>query len=246
MPHFGPYGAQAPTPMTRILVVEDEPKMAALIRGGLADEGLATDIAATGGEALWMAAATAYDVVVLDLMLPGVDGFGVCRRLRGAGVRTPVLMLTARDAIEDRVAGLDGGADDYLVKPFAFDELLARIRALVRRGPIGHPVVLEVGDLRLDPGRHEVSRGSVPVKLSPKEFAILETFMRHPGQVLSRYRLLESVWDQEYENRSNVVDVHVRYLRMKIDEPFGVRSIETVRGAGYLLRPDGGCSAGSR
>jgi two-component system OmpR family response regulator len=192
-----------------------------------------------------MAGATAYDAIVLDVMLPGIDGFEACRRIREAGVRSPVLMLTARDAVEDRVAGLDGGADDYLVKPFAFEELLARLRALVRRGPVERPTTLSAGSLRLDPAQRKVWREETEIALSPKEFAMLETLMRHPGQVLSRLRLLESLWDDGYENRSNIVDVYVRYLRMKIDRPFGLTSIETVRGAGYLLRPDGGCSTGS-
>lgn len=230
----------------RLLVVEDEAKMAGLIKRGLAEEGIAADVAPSGEDAVWMAQAVAYGAVLLDVMLPGIDGFEVCRRLRAAGVWTPLLMLTARDAVEDRVAGLDGGADDYLVKPFAFDELLARVRALVRRGPVERPVVLEVGDLRLDPADHRVERAGTPIALSPTEYAMLEAFMRNPGRVMSRLRLLESVWDDGYENRSNVVDVYVRYLREKIDRPFGVRSIETVRGAGYLLRPDGGCSPESR
>jgi two-component system OmpR family response regulator len=149
-------------------------------------------------------------------------------------------MLTARDAVEDRVSGLDGGADDYLVKPFSFAELLARLRALVRRGPVERPTVLEAGDLRLDPARRQVRRGETEIELSPKEFALLETFMRHPSEVLSRFQLLEHAWDYEYENRSNVVDVYVRYLREKIDRPFGANAIETVRGAGYRLREDGG------
>ena len=183
-----------------------------------------------------MAEATEYDVIVLDVMLPGIDGFEACRRLRRGGVSTPVLMLTARDAVDDRVAGLDNGADDYLTKPFAFAELLARLRALVRRGEPERPSVLEVDDLRLDPATREVSRAGLPVELSPKEFALLETFMRRAGQVLSRYELLEHAWDFAYENRSNVVDVHVRRLRRKLDEPFGRRSLETVRGAGYRLR----------
>ena len=224
----------------RILVVEDELKMASLLRRGLTEEGHAVDLARTGDDALWMAGAAEYDAIVLDLMLPGVvDGFEVCRRVRESGVWAPVLMLTARDAIEDRVAGLDAGADDYLPKPFSFAELLARLRALVRRGSSERPVVLEVDDLRLDPATRQVWRGPTEVKLSAKEFALLETFMRRPGQVLSRYQLLEHAWDYGYENRSNVVDVYVRYLRDKIDRPFGRDSLETVRGAGYRLRREG-------
>jgi two-component system OmpR family response regulator len=222
----------------RILVVEDEVKMAGLLRRGLVEEGHAVDVARTGDDALWMAGAAEYDAVVLDLMLPGIDGLDVCRRLRDEGVWAPVLMLTARDAVEDRIAGLDAGADDYLAKPFSFAELLARLRALVRRGTPSRPSVIAVGDLRLDPSTHRVWRGDVEVSLSGKEFAILETFMRRPGQVLSRYQLLEHAWDYGYENRSNVVDVYVRYLREKIDRPFGRESLETVRGAGYRLRPE--------
>jgi two-component system OmpR family response regulator len=224
----------------RVLIVEDEVKMAALIRRGLRDEGHAADVAVRGEDALWMAGATDYDAIVLDVMLPGIDGFEACRRLRADGVWAPVLMLTARDAVEDRVAGLDGGADDYLTKPFSFAELLARLRALVRRGPVDRPTVLRVGDLRLDPAAKRVWRGDSEIALSAKELSLLEAFMRRPGDVLSRFQLLEHAWDYEYENRSNVIDVYVRYLREKIDRPFGVESIETVRGAGYRLRPDGG------
>jgi two-component system OmpR family response regulator len=220
----------------RVLVVEDEIKMASLIRRGLRDEGLLADVAVTGEDALWMAAATAYDAVVLDVGLPGLDGFETVRRLRSDGVWAPVLMLTARDAIEDRVAGLDGGADDYLTKPFSFDELLARLRALARRGAIERPAVLAVGSLKLDPAARRVWRGEDEVALSTKELQLLEAFMRHPGEVLSRFQLLEAAWDEDYENRSNVVDVYVRYLRDKIDRPFGEESLETVRGAGYRLR----------
>jgi two-component system OmpR family response regulator len=223
----------------RVLVVEDEVKMARLIRRGLREEGMAVDVTERGEDALWMAGSTGYDAIVLDVMLPGIDGFETCRRLRDDGVWSPVLLLTARDAVEDRVAGLDGGADDYLTKPFSLAELLARLRALARRGPVERPVVLEVGDLRLDPATHQVWRGETEIPLSAKEFALLEAFMRRPGELLSRYQLLEHAWDYEYENRSNVVDVYVRYLREKIDRPFGVDSIETVRGAGYRLRKDG-------
>ena len=220
----------------RVLVVEDEVKMAGLIRRGLREEGLAADVAIKGEDALWMASATEYDAIVLDVMLPGLDGFETCRKLRADGIWSPVLMLTARDSVEDRVAGLDGGADDYLTKPFSFVELLARLRALVRRGPVERPTVLEVGDLRLNPATHQVWRGQTEIGLSQKEFALLETFMRRSGEVLSRYQLLEQAWDYDYENRSNVIDVYVRYLREKVDRPFGAESIETVRGAGYRLR----------
>jgi len=220
----------------RVLVIEDEVKMASLIRRGLREEGLAADVATKGEDALWMAAATTYDAIILDVMLPGIDGFETCKRLRADGIWTPVLMLTARDGVEDRVAGLDGGADDYLTKPFSFAELLARLRALARRGAVERPTVLAVGDLRLDPATRQVWREQTEISLSAKEFAILETFMRRPGEVLSRYQLLEHAWDYEYENRSNVVDVYVRYLREKVDRPFHKQSIETVRGAGYRLR----------
>jgi two-component system, OmpR family, response regulator len=220
----------------RVLVVEDDVKMASLLRRGLVEEGLAADVARTGDDALWMAEATEYDAIVLDVMLPGADGFEVCRRLRESGRWSPVLMLTARDAVEDRVAGLDAGADDYLTKPFSFAELLARLRALARRAPLERPTVLAAGDLRLDPATRRAWRGDVEIRLSAKEFALLETFMRRPGEVLSRYQLLEHCWDYGYENRSNVVDVYVRYLREKIDRPFGRNSLETVRGAGYRFR----------
>jgi two-component system, OmpR family, response regulator len=224
----------------RILIVEDEPKMAALLRRGLVAEGAAVDLAARGEDAIPRAEATDYDVIVLDVMLPGLDGFEVCKRLRSAGVWAPVLMLTARDAVRDRVAGLDSGADDYLTKPFSYAEFLARLRALVRRGETERPVVLEVGDLRLDPATRQVWRGDTEIALSTKEFAVLETFMRRPGRVLSRFELLEHAWDYEYDNRSNVVDAYVRLLRKKIDKPFGTNSIETVRGAGYRLREETG------
>jgi two-component system OmpR family response regulator len=224
----------------RVLIVEDHQKLANLIRHGLHKEGMAADIETTGEQGLYRAQATEYDAIILDLMLPGLDGFEVCRRLRGSEVWTPILMLTARDAVRDRVAGLDGGADDYLTKPFSYAELLARLRALVRRGPVARPTELQAGDLRLDPATRRVWRKEVEIELSAKEFAILETFMRRSGEVLSRFALLEHAWDYEYENRSNVVDSYVRYLRQKIDRPFGVRSIETVRGAGYRLREDGG------
>jgi two-component system, OmpR family, response regulator len=228
-------GSAYDDPAMRVLVVEDELKMASLIRRGLRDEGLLADVAIKGEDALWMAAATSYDAIVLDIGMPGLDGFETVRRLRADGVWSPVLMLTARDAIEDRVAGLDGGADDYMTKPFAFDELLARLRALARRGAVERPTVLAVGTLRLDPAARRVWRGDDEVALSTKELQLLEAFMRHPGEVLSRYQLLEAAWDEDYENRSNVVDVYVRYLRDKIDRPFGLESLETVRGAGYRL-----------
>jgi two-component system OmpR family response regulator len=219
----------------RVLVVEDERKLGELLRRGLSEEGYAADLADRGEEALWMANAVDYDVVVLDVMLPGADGFEICRRMRDSGVWSPVLMLTARDAVDDRVSGLDAGADDYLTKPFAFEELLARLRALTRRAPAERPPVLEVGDLRLDPGAHRAWRGDTELDLSAKEFALLELFMRRPGMTLSRTQLLDGAWDIAFESRSNVIDVYVRYLREKIDRPFGRESIETIRGVGYRL-----------
>jgi two-component system OmpR family response regulator len=224
----------------RVLIVEDETRMATAIRRGLQAEGVVADVAGCGEDALWMAGSTEFDAVILDVMLPGIDGFETCQRLRDDGVWAPIIMLTARDAIEDRVQGLDRGADDYLVKPSSLAELLARLRALGRRGKAERPQVLEVGDLRLDPATQQVWRGEQEIPLSRKEFVVLETFMRHPGEVLSKFQLLERAWDYDYENRSNVVEVYVRYLREKVDRPFGVTSIETVRGAGYRLRKDAG------
>ena len=215
----------------RVLVVEDERKLGELLRRGLGEEGYAADLADRGEEALWMVRAVDYDVVVLDVMLPGADGFEICRRMRDSGVWAPVLMLTARDAVEDRVSGLDVGADDYLTKPFAFEELLARLRALTRRAPPERPTVLEVGDLRLDPAAHRAWRGDQELDLSAKEFALLELFMRRPGMTLSRTQLLDGAWDIAFESRSNVIDVYVRYLRNKI----GPDRIATIRGAGYRL-----------
>ena len=221
----------------RVLVVEDEAKLAGLLRQGLRRRGMGVDVATTGEEALTRATATDYDVILLDVMLPGHDGFEVCRRLRAAEVWSPTLMLTALDEVKDRVRGLDSGADDYLPKPFSFDELLARIRALLRRGAPSRPTVLEVAELRLDPATHRVWRSGQELSLTPREFALLETLMRHPGQVLSKFELLEHVWDDSYENRSNVIEVYVGYLREKLDRG----AIETVRGAGYRLRVgDGG------
>jgi two-component system OmpR family response regulator len=226
--------------LVRVLIVEDQVKMASLLRRALRGDGVAADVAVKGEDALWMAGSTSYDAIVLDVMLPGIDGFETCRRLRDQGIWTPVLMLTARDGVQDRVAGLDGGADDYLTKPFALAELQARLRALARRGPVERPPVLEVGGLRLDPATRRVWRGETEIEVSTKGFALLQIFMGRPGAVVSRFDLLEGAWDNDYENRSNVVDVHIRQLRERIDEPFGVRSIETVRGVGYRLRKDGG------
>ena len=222
----------------RVLVVEDERKLGELLRRGLGEEGYAADLADRGEEALWMAQAVSYDAIVLDVMLPGADGFEICRRMRGNGVWSPVLMLTARDAVDDRVSGLDAGADDYLAKPFAFEELLARLRALTRRAPAERPPVLEVGDLRLDPAAHKAWRGDQELGLSAKEFALLELLMRRPGLTLSRTQLLDGAWDMAFESRSNIIDVYIRYLREKIDRPFGRDSIETIRGVGYRLRAE--------
>jgi two-component system OmpR family response regulator len=224
----------------RVLIVEDKPKMAGLLRRGLRGVGMAADVAPTGEDALWMAGATHYDAIVLDVMLPGIDGVETCRRLRADGVWTPVLMLTARVALEDRVAGLDGGADDYLTKPFELEELTARLRALARREPVPRPTVLEVNGLRLDPASRRVWRDDREISIAGKPFALLEAFMRQPGVTLSRFELLEAAWDQAYENRSNVVDQHVSALRERIDVPFGTQSIQTIRGEGYRLREDGG------
>lgn len=219
----------------RLLIVEDEPKLAGLLRRGLQEEGHAADVAACGEDALWMARARSYDAIVLDVMLPDLDGFAVCRMLRDVEIWTPVLFLTARDALDDRVGGLDAGGDDYLVKPFSFPELLARLRAVTRRSPVERPTILEVGSLRLDPAARRAWRGETELLLSAKEFALLEAFMRRPDQALSRNALLEAAWDMAYENRSNVIDVYVRYLRKKIDRPFSCSSLETVRGVGYRL-----------
>ena len=219
----------------RVLIVEDEVPLAKLVRQGLRGEGLLADVAITGEDALWMAGSTAYDVVCLDVNLPGIDGFEVLRRLRADGGAAPGLMLTARDAVHDRIAGLDSGADDYLVKPFDFGELLARLRALARRRPTGADPVLTVGDLTLDPASLEVRRGGVRIEMSVKEVQVLEVLMRRPRQVLSQLDLLEGAWDSGYENRSNVIAVYIRYLREKIDRPFGIETLETVRGAGYRL-----------
>jgi two-component system OmpR family response regulator len=223
--------------VVRVLLVEDELKLARAVRRGLQQEGYAVDVAATGNDGLHLATEVRYDAVVLDVMLPGLDGFEVCRRMRAGGRWAPVLMLTARDGIADRVAGLDVGADDYLVKPFAFRELLARLRALVRRGGGERPVVLVAGDLRLDPAAHTVARAGRQVELSAREFALLEFFMRHPGEVVSRTQILEHVWDFNYEGLSNVVDVYIGYLRRKLELPFGRPLLRTVRGVGYALEP---------
>jgi len=220
----------------RVLVVEDELRMAALLKRGLTEEGYAVDVASTGPDALWHAAEFTYDAVLLDVMLPDMDGIEVCRQLRERKQWVPVLMLTARDAISDRVRGLDVGADDYLAKPFSFDELSARVRALIRRGAVERPTELEVADLRLDPATRRAWRGDMELELSTKEYALLRLFMSHPGQVLTRGEILEHVWDYAYNSSSNVVDQYVLYLRRKIDRPFHLHQLDTVRGAGYRLR----------
>ena len=222
----------------RLLVVEDDPKMAGLLHRGLAEEGYAVDVVESGADAVWAGTENPYDAIVLDVMLPDVDGFEVCRRLRANDRWAPIVMLTARDAIADRVTGLDTGADDYLVKPFSFSELLARLRALIRRGPGKRPAVVRVGTLELDSALHRVTRETAPIFLTAKEFALLEYLMRHPGELLSRTRIIEHVWDFGFESDSNVVDVYIRYLRQKIDRPFGLDSIETIRGGGYRLRDE--------
>ena len=222
----------------RVLVVEDEARMAGLLRRGLAEEGFAVDMAANGEDGLWYARENDYDAIVLDVILPGIDGFAVLEGLRAAERWAPVLLLTARDAVTDRVRGLDLGADDYLIKPFAFPELLARLRALMRRGGRQRPAILSVGDLTLDPAHHAVRRGETPIVLTAKEFALLECLMRQPERVLSKRALIEQVWDFAFDADSNVVEVYVGYLRQKIDRPFGRRSLETLRGAGYRLRDD--------
>jgi two-component system OmpR family response regulator len=221
----------------RLLVVEDEPKMASLLRRALQSDGHTVDSAATGTDALGRARESDYDALVLDVMIPPPDGFEVCRRLRAEGRWTPILLLTARDGVKDRVELLDAGADDFLPKPFVIEELSARLRAIVRRGSHERPVRLQVGDLTLDPATRVVARGDIPVRLSPKGFALLELLMRRRGEVLTRDTLLEHAWDARYDGASNVVDVYVRYLRDKIDRPFGRQSIETVWGVGYRLKP---------
>jgi two-component system OmpR family response regulator len=224
----------------RVLVVEDEESLQQQLALVLGKAGYAVDTAGDGAHADYLGRTETYDAAVLDLGLPRIDGLTVLRRWRESGVTIPVLVLTARDSWSDKVRGIDGGADDYLTKPFSFAELLARLRALARRGAVERPVELRVGELSLDPATKRVYRGNAEISLSAKEVAILETFMRHPGEVLSRFALLEQAWDYDYENRSNVVDSYVRFLRRKIDKPFGADSIETVRGSGYRLREDGG------
>ena len=222
----------------RVLVVEDEIKMASLIRRGLRSEGLAADVAIKGEDALWMAGSTGYDAIVLDVMLPDTDGFTVCDQLRVGGGWAPILMLTALDDVQHRVRGLNAGADDYLVKPFDLAELVARLHALFRRGRAPRPATLRVGDLSLNPAEREVRRGQHTIELTAREFSLLEYFMRHPSESLSRTRLVQHVWDDAFDGDLHVVSVYVSYLRDKIDRPFGRSSLQTVRGAGYRLRDD--------
>lgn len=224
----------------RLLVVEDEPKLAAIIRRATQREGWSVDVAVNGTDAVWHGTEFEYDAVVLDVGIPGPDGFAVCETLRKAGRWMPILFLTARDEVSDRVRGLDSGGDDYLVKPFSIEELGARLRVLTRRTLGERPTQLVAGDLVIDPAAHSVTRAGVAVELSAKEFSVLELLVRHKGEVVSRARLLDHAWDMAFEGGSNVVDVYIRYLREKIDRPFGVASIETVRGVGYRLDPDGG------
>jgi len=225
----------------RVLVVEDETRMAGLLERALREEGHTVDVAADGPEGLWLATENAYGAIVLDVMLPGLDGFQLCRRLRESGRWAPVLMLTARDAVGDRVRGLDAGADDYLVKPFSLLELGARLRALARRDDRSRPVILAEGDLKLDPAAKRAWRSGTELRLSPKEFSLLELFLRRPGHVLTRSQIIEELWDFSYDGGSNVVDQYVNYLRRKIDVPFARHDIETIRGMGYRLRrSDGG------
>ena len=223
----------------RVLAVEDETRMARLLKRALEEEGHAVDLAASGADGAWLATENAYGAIILDVMLPDFDGFELCRRLREEGQWAPVLMLTARDSVGDRVRGLDAGADDYLVKPFSLLELAARLRALARRGDRSRPVVLAEGDLRLDPAAKRAWRAETELRLSPKELALLELFLRHPGDVLTRSQIIEAVWDFAYDGGSNVVDQYVNYLRRKVDTPFGRHDIETVRGIGYRLRHAG-------
>ena len=213
--------------------------MAGLLRRALKEEGHAVDVAADGPQGLWLATENEYGAIVLDVMLPGMDGFQLCRRLRESGAWAPVLMLTARDGVTDRVRGLDAGADDYLVKPFSLLELAARLRALARRDGRGRPPVLAEGDLRLDPASKQAWRAGTELHLSPKEYSLLEFFLRHAGRVLTRSAIIEAVWDFAYDGGSNIVDQYVNYLRRKIDAPFGRRDLETVRGMGYRLRRAG-------
>jgi two-component system OmpR family response regulator len=224
----------------RVLLVEDEVRLAEHVRRGLAAEGFVVDVVHDGNDGLFNARVNGYDVVVLDIMLPGLNGYDVCRRMRAAGVWTPVLMLTAKDGEYDQADALDLGADDYLTKPFSFLVLVARLRALIRRGAPVRPTVLAAGDLTLDPASRTVRRGDREVSLTPREFNLLHFLLRHRGDVVSKTAILESVWDANYDGDENIVEVYVGYLRRKIDQPFGRHAVETVRGAGYRLAAGGG------
>ena len=224
----------------RVLVVEDEKKVAAAVRRGLEAEGFAVDVALTGTDGLWMATESAYDVIVLDIMLPGMNGFDVCAQVRDAGIWTPILMLTAKDGEYDQAEALDTGADDYLTKPFSFVVLLARIRALLRRSGRSERVIHQAGDLSLDPATHRCTRDGVDVQLTAREFAVLEFLIRRRGEVVSKAEILDNVWDFAFDGDPNIVEVYIRHLRTKIDEPFGRQAIHTIRGAGYRLDSDGG------
>lgn len=222
----------------RLLVVEDEKKVAAFIKKGLEEEGYAVDVAHDGNLGLAMALDGVHDAIILDMNLPGIDGLGVLKNLRGQKVTTPVLLLTVRATIEDKVIGLDSGADDYLTKPFAFQEFLARVRALIRRRVDTEPVRLQAADLTLDPAQRTVFRGDQKIDLTPKEFSLLDYFMRHPGRVLTRTMIAEHVWDYDFDTATNVIDVYVKYLRNKIDMDREESLIQTVRGVGYKLRAE--------
>lgn len=222
----------------RVLIADADLRLGAILVRGLARDAIAADLVATGRDAIDRASVVQYAAIVLEAELPDQDGFSVCRAIRQGAVDAPILFLSARDGVEDRIAGLDSGADDYLGKPFAFRELLARVRAVSRRGPVPRGVVLEVGDLRLDSAHHQVHRGDAAIDLSRTEFAVLEALMREPGTVLSRFDLLEQAWGDRHEHRSNVVEVYIRYLREKIDRPFGRESLQTIRGVGYRIVDD--------
>lgn len=224
----------------RVLVVEDEKRLAAGLRAGLEAEGLAVDVALTGTDGLSMARTEPYDAIVLDIMLPGVNGFKVCSTLREDGVWTPILMLTAKEGEWDEVEALDSGADDYLTKPFSYAVLLARLRALLRRGAQERPAVLEAGDLRYDPASKRVWRGDEELDMTARELALLDYLLRRKGEAVSKRDILEHVWDYDFEGDVNIIEVYIRHLRNKLDRPFGRRSIETVRGVGYRLDPHGG------
>lgn len=221
-------------------MVDDDKHLARAVKRGLEAEGFAVDVAFDGDEGEWLATENPYDAMVLDVMLPGRDGYELCSRLREAGNWAPILMLTAKNGVNDEAQALDTGADDFLAKPFAYVVLVARLRALLRRGRDARPVVLEAGDLRLDPAAHEVRRGEQRVELTPRQFSLLEFFMRRPGEVLSKRTILEHVWDFAYDGDPNIVEVYVRQLRTRIDEPFGRTALQTVRGAGYRLDAGGG------